>query len=525
MKQLKLTGWPGTPMGNLRRLPEGMLATRPARHYYSSETDITGLAAGDYLCFTQGTDVVIGSFRVNMNLSAGEKQLLLLGEELLILPDKKYINLMDLSWGTVEVSARAECVCSLCDRSGKVYTLNYAGSDQPAAPVCGEYWVDTTVSPAVLRQFGPNGRWVTVPDTCVRLEGTGIGKYFAAGDGVTLYGGSVTGPKTVRARSQSHIVVDGIIGQAETATVTVERRMPDMDFVVACGDRLWGCCYAQGINTVYCSRVGDCKNWLSFGGADTDSWQGSVGAPGAFTGAAAFGKRPVFFKEKWLLEVTGTTPDHFRVSAMPCRGVRAGCAGSLAVVGERLYYCAPTGIMVYSGGSTAQCVLSGDFRDARGGGIGGSYYVSLTADGQTQLLVYDTDASLWHREDDLAAADFTAMDGKLYCRAGGRVLCFTDMGSAAEDSVSWYLQTPRQCLAGQQALGQVDVCLELGSGAAAKLSVSYDDGNWEVLAECTEPGLRTYTAMPRCRYCHHYKLRLEGTGEMTLHSLQVENNM
>jgi len=521
VKQLKLTGWPGTAMGNLRWLPDGTLATRPVRHYYTNETGITGLTAGDDLCVTQGADALISIFRQDMSLSPGEKQLVLLGEELLILPDKKYINVLDLSWGSIEVTARAECKCSLCDRSGKVYTLNYAGTTQPAAPVCGEYWVDATVSPPVLRQFGPNGRWVTVPDTCVRLEGTGIGKSFAAGDGVTLYGGSVTGPKTVRARGQNYIVVDGIIGQAETVTVTVERTMPDMDFVVACGDRLWGCCYEQGVNTVYCSRAGDCKNWLSFGGADTDSWQAQVGVPGAFTGAVAFGKRPLFFKEKWLLEVTGTTPDNFRVESRPCRGVRNGCAGSLAVVGEKLCYCAPTGIMVYAGGSTMECVLPGDFRNAKGGGIGSRYYVSLEEGTQTHLLVYDTAGGLWHREDDLSAADFTAYDGKLYCRSGGRVLCFSHIGRAAEQTVSWYLETPRQCLAGQQALQQVQLCLELGDGAAAKLSVSYDDGPWEVLGDWSQPGLRTQTAMPRCRYCQHYRLRLEGSGDMTLHSLRT----
>ena len=216
MKQIKLTGWPDMAMNNLVCRPDGTLEARPGRCFYSDQTGITGLIAGDELCFTQGSDAVTGIFRQTMNLSAGEKQLLLLGEELLILPDKKYLNLMDLSWGTIEISARAECQCSLCDRTGKVYSLNYAGTDQPAGPVCGEYWVDQTVSPPVLRQFGPNGRWVTVPNTCVRLEGTGIGKHFAAGDGVTVYSPSLSGPKAVRARGQNYLVVDGIIGQAVT---------------------------------------------------------------------------------------------------------------------------------------------------------------------------------------------------------------------------------------------------------------------------------------------------------------------
>lgn len=509
-------------MNNLACRADGSLEARHPRHFYTNLTGITGLAAWDELCFTQGSDAVAGILRQTVNLSAGEKQLALLGEELLILPDKKYVNLMDMSWGTIEISARAECRCSLCDRSGKAYTLNYAGTDQPAGPVCGEYWVDQTVSPPVLRQFGPNGRWVTVPNTCVRLEGTGIGTHFAAGDAVTVYSPSLSGHRTVRARGQSYLVVDGIIGQAVTETVTVERLMPDMDFVVACGDRLWGCRYDQGVNTVYCSKAGDCKNWQVFGGDDWDSWQADVGIPGMFTGAVAFGKRPVFFKENWILEVTGSTPDTFRVESRPCRGVRNGCAASLAVVGEKLYYCASTGILVYTGGSTMECILPGDFRNARGGGIGSRYYVSLEEGERTHLLVYDAVSGLWHREDDPAAADFTAWDGKLYCRSDGRILCFSDIGRAAEDTVAWYAEIPRQCLAQGQTLHRVEVCLELGQQAAATLSVSYDDGPWEVIGDWREPGLAACTAMTRNRYCRHYKLRLEGMGQMTLRRLQVE---
>ena len=520
MKQLPFTGWPESAMENLSGRAYPAMASRLTREFYNADIGVTGLAAGDHLCYTQGTEFVLDSFRVDMGLSAGAKKLLLLGEEVLILPDKKYINLMDLSWGTVEVSFRAECRCSLCDPTGKVYALNYDSAAQPAAPVCGEYWVDTTLWPPVLRQFDPNGRWAAVKDTCVRVEAAGIGRHFAVGDGITVTGSALSGHKTVRARGTDHIVVDGILGQSVTETLTVQRLLPEMDHIAACGGRLWGCRYTQGENRIYCSRLGDCRNWYAYGGGDTDAWQACVGVPGAFTGVAAVGDTPVFFKEKWLLRITGSTPGTFRVSTEPGRGVRAGCEASLALAGEKLYYCSATGIMALSGSGSLRCVLPGDFRQAAGGGIGGSYYVSLRAGEQTQLLVYDTVHDLWHREDDLQAADFTEHQGALYCIAYNRILRLA--AAVPDENLPWYLETPPQCLEAPGRLGQVTVCLELEPLSRATLLVSYDGGPWERIAQCGKPGLHTYTAMTRCRACRHYRLRLEGNGGAVIRSIRAD---
>lgn len=44
------------------------------------------------------------------------------------------------------------------------------------------------------------------------------------------------------------IVVPGILTQtvSQTETLTVSRSVPEMDYVIECGNRLWGCKYACG---------------------------------------------------------------------------------------------------------------------------------------------------------------------------------------------------------------------------------------------------------------------------------------
>ena len=131
------------------------------------------------------------------------------------------------------------------------------------------------------RGGSPMGSFREVENVCTKVAATGIGRGFAAGDGVTVRGcetEGVDGLYPLQAADENWIAVPGMcrtVG-SQTAAVTVERTIPDMDFVVEQGNRLWGCKYGiingEPVNEIYASKLGDFRNWNSFAGLSTDSY-------------------------------------------------------------------------------------------------------------------------------------------------------------------------------------------------------------------------------------------------------------
>ena len=170
--------------------------------------------------------------------------------------------------------------------------------------------------------------WVAIATTYIKISSPGIGKPFQQYDGVTISGvlpdklKDLNNTMVIWACGDDYIVVVGILDMVTTqanadGAITVERRMPYMDFVTESENRLWGCRYGvarngEVVNEIYASKLGDFKNWNCFMGISTDSWVASCGTDGQFTGAIAMPGYVVFFKENCLHKVYGNRPSHPR---------------------------------------------------------------------------------------------------------------------------------------------------------------------------------------------------------------------
>ena len=199
--------------------------------------------------------------------------------------------------------------------------------------------------------------------------------------------------------------------------------MPNMDFIVESGNRLWGCKYGvavngQIVNEIYASKLGDFKNWNSFAGISTDSYAASVGTDGQFTGAITHLGYPIFFKENCMHKVYGNYPANYQIQTTACRGVQRGCERSLAIVNEVLYYKARSGVCAYDGSLPMEISSAlGDeaYSNAVAGSLGNKYYISMVdSKKQWSLFVYDTLKGMWHREDSTRAIVFCNCRGDLY---------------------------------------------------------------------------------------------------------------
>lgn len=475
-----------------------VLSPRGPRQLYASPASPQGLIAKEKLCYVDGADFVIGESRYPMDLSVRPEEcpkgLTSMGAYVIILPDKKYINTADpVDRGDIEAVYTGENVAlSPCLASGE-------------AP--------------------PEG----VTATHVKLSAPGIGKDFREGDGLIFTGlpENLGNTAVVRSRGEDHLVIPGVGEDGTLSSLRVERRMPRMDFLTQAGNRLWGCRYGpdesgEPVNRLYASALGDFRNWARFEGTAMDSYYVNLGSDGPFTGAITSLGSPLFFKEGTLHQVYGQTPDTFALQEIPCRGVQSGCHGSLAVVGEEVYYLSRSGVCVYDG--SLPRVVSRNLGELRtqtavAGALGGKYYLCMEGLG---LYVYDTARDLWHREDHFRAMDFAALEGRLYAidldSRNIRILS----GGAGEEAVSWEAVTGEQGLEdpGAKQISRLTLRLRLDPGSRLEVFAEYDrSGVWEPLCHIRGTSLRSFSVPVRPRRCDHLRLKLRGQGRASIYAI------
>jgi len=545
-------------MENLTSDRYPLLAPRGKRGVFVAK-DCRGLLAKDALCRVEGADFVIGKYHYGLGLSKGVKTLISMGAYVIILPDRKYINTakpgergtVDASFTTVE-----PVTMTLCDVEGKAYDIAFTQSDPPGEPGHLQYWLDTSTQPHSLKQYSQaTGMWVPVSSTYIRMESAGIGAAFDAFDGVMLSGlkgvelidhrtGNVIsdpqvealeGTNVLWAKGDDYVVVTGLLDVPRILSnaVTLRRQMPEMDFVIEAGNRLFGCRYGKDasgkvVNEIYASKLGDFKNWHCYMGISTDSYAASLGSDGSFTGAVTHLGYPLFFKEHCLHKVYGRQPSDFRIQETRCRGVEQGSEKSLAIVGETLYYKSADGVCAYDGSlprDISEALGKQTYLHGVGGSWGSKYYLSAEdSEGGRHLLVYDTARGLWHRETGLAAEAFCSHGGELYAleQDTGRVLALGGSGLPLETKVPWVAETGQleTTTPDHKYLSRLSLQLQLSPGSWMTVSVSYDsDGVWEQVGTVTGTGLRSFSLPIRPRRCSHLRLRLSGEGPMALYSL------
>ena len=515
------------------------LETRPRRGVMRQLTKPHGIVEKDGLFWVDGTALYVNGAKTELVLSDSDKQLVSMGAYLLIFPDKKYINTQKLTeYGSMEniQTSTGEVTFTLCYENGESVGSYVTGTYAPKEPGTGDLWMDTDRRVTVLRRYD-GGSWVEVTGICTKIAATGLGRGFQAGDGVTVSGCGaleLNGLHVLKAAADDWVLIPAMCRalDSQTAAVTVMRSIPEMDFVVEQGNRLWGCKYGivdgQAVNEVYACALGDFRNWNSFAGLSTDSYAAARGSDGAFTGAAACMGGVVFFKENCMERIYPAAGGGHQIVTVPCSGVRKGAERTVAVADGVVYYLGNDGVYAFDG-SMPVCVSRalGDKRYTGGvaGGESGRYWLSaVDAAGETELLVYDTQKRLWHRQDDTAAVAFARWNGEMTVLCSdGRLLDTSGTLGTAETGFSWSaesgdlgLYTPEH-----KYLSRLELRLKTAAGSTVKAYVCYDgDGAWEQVGGVSGEAGQTRGAVlqVRPRRCGHLRLKLAGDGPCRVYS-------
>ena len=524
-----------------------VLSPRGARGVYASPGNTQGLIAKDSLCYVDGTKFVMNEYEVEMGLSDEPKQLVSMGAYVIIMPDKKYINTLDLTdFGNIEASFNTteDVRFQLCDVDGAEYSAE-SSPDEPPDPENMEYWIDTSSTPHTLKQYSASSSmWVNVATTYIKIISPGIGAKFKQYDGVTISGivlddlKNLNNTMVVWACGDDYIVVIGIldailIQEIEQGAITVERKMPNLDFVIESENRLWGCKYGianngEVVNEIYASKLGDFKNWNCFMGISTDSYAASCGSDGVFTGAITHLGYPLFFKENCVHKVYGNYPANFQIQTTACRGVQKGCEKSLAIVNETLYYKARSGVCAYDGSLPAEMSYAmGDqrYENAAAGAHGNKYYISMQdASGVYHLFVYDTSKGMWHKEDNLRADAFCSCRDDLYCIEHNtkKIVSMFGTGKKDTDPVEWMVESGEIGISSpdMKYISRLTIRMSMAIGSEIAVYAQYDMSDiWEPLFTLVGTNLRSFSLPIRPKRCDYMRLRIEGIGDVKIYSI------
>lgn len=316
--------------------------------------------------------------------------------------------------------------------------------------------------------------------------------------------------------------------QISVSTIKVARSCPDLDFVMESNNRLWGVSNAD--NTIYACKLGDPTNWQYYQNTSMDSYYAEQGTDGEWTGCAAYSTHLLFFKEDYIHKVYGSKPSTYQIETAQCHALEKGSSRSIQTINETVFYKSRLGIMAYSGGTPV--LISDNFgtdryTNAVAGTDGIKYYVSAMLGDTPELLVFDMERVLWHKEDHTKVRDFCYHNGKLlYINDNDNVIyeMASDNPIADETNISWQAQLGPfdEYIEDKKIYSKIKMRLKLAELAEADIYIQIDGGEWEWQEHIASDKETSHYVPIVPRRCNRFGIKITGTGYCRIESLVRE---
>lgn len=540
---------------------------------------------GQRLCVNEYGDN--SGFELDQSIQ-GERCIVGMGAYAIVWPDKFYVNLNDLTdsgflYQKTQYIPTADSPIKLCicTREGEDFEGATISSTEPSDKTSGKVWVDTSQKTSAIKIWDAStNQWVQQATTYIKISYPGIAEGFSKYDGVSisgLFGGSNSRvKKQVKALNAEgvilwdvkqdvidkntggiaeggtgYLIIAGIldeivsVGDGKTM-ITIERKVPDMDFICERNNRLWGCKYGEVngkvVNEVYACKQGDFKNWNCFLGVSTDSFAASVGSDGPFTGIVNYGDNVLFFKQDCIHKLYGSVPSNFQLIKETCPGVAKGNSKSITIVDNTLFYKSPLCFMAYNGSmpfSISEKLGPVKYKSVIAGPYWHKAYFSCEKEnGERETLVYDNEKDLWHKEDGREILFFTDDGHVLYfvAKSGENHTIesvnddyntllrasATDNYPVYENDFEWSFETGDFGMDSdeRQYVKNIVIRAKKEPGAWFKVYISYDGSDYVLAGSQLSDSLRTvkFRIIPQ-RRCELFRIKIVGHGEVNFISL------
>lgn len=452
------------------------LTQRAARVAVRSFAKPSTLHSKGKILVIDGTDVYYGEEKVG-EVTEGKKQTATIGNYIVIFPDKKYYKVpteddKDGEFGSMEETYTAEGL-SFTASSIKTDDANFKFREGDAVTIKG----------------------------CTNTEN------------------NKTAEIIIRNATASELTFDEntFTEATESGSVTIQRSVPDLDFICESNYRLWG---THG-NTIYSSKFSDPFNFQVFDGLANDSYAIEVGSEGEFTGCIPYSSHICFFKENTLHKLYGTKPSNFQVTTANVFGVQSGSERSLHIVNEQLLYKGVGGVYAYTGGVPE--LISSNFGNRRYSDAvaccdGEKYYISMRQGEEWNTFAYDVARNIWLREDDTHAVDMAFYDGKVYYLDAEGGLYYIDKAADRSD-IEWGATfcTMHETMNERKGYSKFHLRMDLAAGAWLAVDIKTDnDTMWKQVYTTHNERAKTVSIPIMPTRCDSIDIRLRGKGNCTV---------
>lgn len=525
--------------------------------------------AGGRFCFCAGQDIYVNGQKVlyaKLREGVGRRSIVPFGDGIFIVPDGEYVTRVN-GYYTSECSNvyldADEAVFLFCDENSE--TVSVENFSKPSQPSDGEQYLDVSDGVMYLSEYSSENGWQKKMQLYAKIIAADIGIPFGPGDRLFVPSAYFENGECVvkNVISENEILVSCILYSdcPLYKNFSVAKKIPEMDFAIEHNNRIWGCRYGYSdngkfVNEIYASALGAPGKWDCFEGTSMDSYRVSLGCSGEFTGVGKLGNDILFFKEEYIIRISGETPADFTVMTSSARGVQTGCHKSVINLNERLYYKSRYGVMVYDGVmpvSISEALGKTVYTDAVAEGIDNKYYIAMTDEnGRRRVFVFNTLTGQWFCEDDNDMTEYMlrlknclyyisrapkADENnikyyliKLYDSAAAsqssNILSEnneTEFLFKPENGVRWYALTGKlgECfLPSRQILRKLLITLSLSEGAYVNVYISTDNGNdRKRICVIDTPVNKVFTVPVNTPPCHSYRLYFEGEGECRIHGI------
>lgn len=487
-----------------------------------------------------------------------EQTLLMMGSYLAMFPLNAYINLNDLE-------DRGRMESKFTCPTGKEITFtpcNYDGSSldnltisdiSPEGAKHGDHWLCTNEGEEGTYYYdGYDSMWKPLATSYIKIgiPGVNLSDYFEEGDAVFLNSriSEINNGSVIQKIENDYIVVIGFMKKltytdytSTSWTLEIERKLPTLDYVCTCNNRVWGCHYGiengEVVNEIYCSKLGDFKNWYVYQGLSTDSFAITVGDMGAFTGCIAFEGNPYFFKERVCYRMYGKIPSEFQIVDKHLEGVQRGSSKSLCIVDNAIFYKGINNVIAFDGANptVVSAALGNEmYFDGIAGANNNKYYLYCKTDrNKGNIFVYDTLTGLWTKESKEDFIQFTqSVEGQLYAITKNNVYGLGSKNNSIylrdervdEEWTSWYAETGEMGYEypDYKYVSRITLRAYVPSRSEVEVLISYDDRPYDavgVIRGHDDIGSQSLAFNPF--RCDHFKMMLKGHGEVRLYSLAM----
>ena len=460
-------------------------------------TGVSAITVWDGLIYIKDRTMYIGDQAVDHQFMEGPKQFAMMQNKLVVWPDKVCVNMQTYDVEELAVSL-VSSTAEFTEHALTITTL--AGTDLTAVLKAG----DTIRISNLEDDFITNNGWYTIKSL---TEDT---LTFDLGTGVSF----VTGIPSVKP--------------------VIDRVIPDLAYITVQNNRLWGVDNEE--QAIWSSVQGDPANFYTNKGIASDANAIPVSSSGPFTGIACMGTQVLAFKNDVLYKVLGLYPEEYHAYTYHMEGVKNGCASSMVMINDSLFYLSDHGVMVYGGTSAVRIsedLGDRDYSDASAGTDGDRYYLSCTEGTEDHMFVYDLKTGIWLEEDDLKAVSFARSGSQIYVLSEDGTVYKEAAGNENDREMEWSMEfkgfyetatgsSNKKVLAySLKRYKRIFLRFSIPAGSVFRMSIKYDNNPWQEVAEFTRKQGVLDVPVP-IRKCDTFKIKMTGKGPFTLLQLMRE---